>query len=380
VGAGCGTCTGGAKVGLVACVTCVPESSVELDWLGVVAGVVAELGTVAGPGAGAAAAGRVDRPGAAWATATLATTAAPPEAAASTAVARPTRRRAATRGWSGFDAARSDIHPLFPLQCPIRYRTRQMFRQDPTPPSKAGHPGGVRLLLVEDDIGIAEPLVEGLEREGFAVDWVRTGAAALAAAPADVVLLDLGLPDIDGITVCHGLRARSSVVPILVVTARGAEVDRVVGLELGADDYIVKPFGFRELVARIRAVLRRSGSQAEATGTDQVRGAEVQEIGDLVVDRRARRVLVAGVEVALTPKEFDLLALLATDPGAVVERQQILEGVWSPHWYGPTKTLDVHVASLRRKLGHPQWVETVRRVGFRLGDTRAGTPATSGPR
>jgi DNA-binding response OmpR family regulator len=227
----------------------------------------------------------------------------------------------------------------------------------------------VRILVVEDDDGIAEPLLEGLTREGFEVSRAATGAQALAAPATDVVLLDLGLPDVDGYTVCQQLRARSSV-PILVVTARGAEVDRVVGLELGADDYIVKPFGFRELVARIRAVLRRS---TEPAALDQV-----QVLGALTVDRRARRVLVQGVEVPLSPKEFDLLALLAEDPGAVVSRQTILEEVWDPHWYGPTKTIDVHVASLRRKLGAPEWIETVRRVGLRLGDTSA-VPVAADP-
>ncbi len=216
--------------------------------------------------------------------------------------------------------------------------------------------------MVEDDDGIAEPLVEGLRREGFEVQRVATGAAALAVTDAELVLLDLGLPDVDGYTVCQQMRARSSV-PILAVTARGAEVDRVVGLELGADDYIVKPFGFRELVARIRAVLRRvnggMGSEAEP----------VQHLGRLTIDRRARRVFVDSTEVALSPKEFDLLGLLAEDAGAVVSRQQILEEVWDPHWYGPTKTVDVHVASLRKKLGHPEWIETVRRVGLRLGPT-----------
>jgi DNA-binding response OmpR family regulator len=219
---------------------------------------------------------------------------------------------------------------------------------------------GVRVLVVEDDDAIAAPLAEGLSREGFDVSRVATGVAALEAPTPDLVLLDLGLPDIDGYAVCRQLRARSSV-PILVLTARGAEVDRVVGLELGADDYIVKPFGFRELVARIRAVLRRSG---EPLPPDQV-----QVLGALTVDRRSRRVLVDGTEVTLSPKEFDLLALLAEDPGAVVNRQTILEEVWDPHWYGPTKTVDVHVASLRRKLGHPEWIETVRRVGLRLGKT-----------
>jgi DNA-binding response OmpR family regulator len=219
----------------------------------------------------------------------------------------------------------------------------------------------MRILVVEDDDGIAEPLEEGLLREGFEVLRASTGAAALSAPTPDVVLLDLGLPDVDGYTVCRQLRARSSV-PILVVTARGEEVDRVIGLELGADDYIVKPFGLRELVARIRAVMRRAAEQP-------VPEQQVQVLGELVVDRRTRRVLVHGEEVMLSPKEFDLLALLAVDPGAVVTRQTILEEVWDPHWYGPTKTVDVHVASLRRKLGHPGWVETVRRVGLRLGNT-----------
>jgi DNA-binding response OmpR family regulator len=171
------------------------------------------------------------------------------------------------------------------------------------------------------------------------------------------VLLDLGLPDIDGYDVCRALRARSAV-PVIVLTARGEETDRVVGLELGADDYLVKPFGFRELVARMRAVTRRTLSAPPERS---------QRVGELEVDRRTRRVRVGGDEIPLTPKEFDLLALLAEDPGAVVERQDILETVWDPHWYGPTKTLDVHVASLRRKLGDPAWVETVRGVGYRLG-------------
>jgi DNA-binding response OmpR family regulator len=218
----------------------------------------------------------------------------------------------------------------------------------------------MRVLIVEDDEAIASPLAKGLEREGLDVDRVETGSAALgrtAEQPFDVVLLDLGLPDRDGFDVCRELRARSDV-PIIVVTARSEEVDRVVGLELGADDYIVKPFGFRELVARIRAVARRR----PAVTTH----ATASELGALSIDRRTRRVVVEGAEVALTPKEFDLLAFLAEDPGAVCSRQQVLEEVWDPHWYGPTKTLDVHVASLRKKLGDPRWIETVRGVGFRL--------------
>jgi DNA-binding response OmpR family regulator len=220
----------------------------------------------------------------------------------------------------------------------------------------------MQLLLVEDDDAIAEPLVEGLSREGFAVRRVATGREALGAELPDLVILDLGLPDMDGYAVCRLLRARSPV-PILVVTARGTEGDKVLGLELGADDYVVKPFGFRELVARIRAVMRRvPDSPPEA----------VQRLGPLELDRRTRRVRVDGAEVPLSPKEYDLLALLAEDPGAVVSRQTILEEVWDPHWYGPTKTVDVHVASLRRKLGTPDWVETVRKVGLRLGGVLVG--------
>jgi len=217
----------------------------------------------------------------------------------------------------------------------------------------------MRVLIVEDDDAIAAPLAKGLEREGLAVERAENGEAGLArvaAADFDVVLLDLGLPDRDGFDVCRELRAHSDV-PIIVVTARSEEVDRVVGLELGADDYIVKPFGFRELVERIRAVARRRAPRGD--------GSRV-EIGDLVIDRRTRAVTVEGRVVTLTPKEFDLLAFLAEDAGAVRGRHEVLEEVWDPHWYGPTKTLDVHVASLRKKLGDPSWIETVRGVGFRL--------------
>jgi two-component system, OmpR family, response regulator RegX3 len=213
-----------------------------------------------------------------------------------------------------------------------------------------------RVLVVEDDDAIAEPLTHGLQREGYAVTRVATGAEALEQTDVDVVLLDLGLPDLDGYEVCRRIRARAST-PIIVITARGDEVDRVVGLELGADDYVVKPFGYRELVARMRAVARR---------TAVVDPGAPQQIGPVAIDRRTRKVWSGETEVALAPKEFDLLALLAEDAGAVVSRQQILEQVWDPHWYGPTKTLDVHVATLRKKLRQPQLIETVRGVGFRL--------------
>ncbi|NNF55369.1 MAG: response regulator transcription factor [Acidimicrobiales bacterium] len=216
----------------------------------------------------------------------------------------------------------------------------------------------MRLLVVEDDHTIAEPLVTGLRREGFEVDLAVTGAAALEADPADLVLLDLGLPDLDGRVVCQELRKRSTV-PIIVVTARGDEIDRVMLLELGADDYVVKPFGFRELVARIRAVMRRIDAPA-ATPPDHVTGFD-----GLTIDRRTRRVSLDGSEVALTPKEYDLVVELASDPGAIFTREYLIENVWDKNWWGSTKTLDVHIASIRKKLD-PELIETVRGVGFRL--------------
>ncbi len=219
------------------------------------------------------------------------------------------------------------------------------------------HDHGMRVLVVEDEDAIAVPLQEGLEREGFEVQRAVTGQAALDAVGADIVLLDLRLPDIDGLDVCRQLRARSNV-PIIVVSARGEEIDRVVGLELGADDYVVKPFGLREVVARIRAVARRAGERAD--GRDGI------VVGPLVVDVEAHRVALDAQPLELTPKEFELLALLASQPDVAVTRQRILAEVWNTTWYGSTKALDVHVASLRRKLGNPGWIETVRGIGFRL--------------
>jgi DNA-binding response OmpR family regulator len=212
------------------------------------------------------------------------------------------------------------------------------------------------VLVVEDEDAIAEPLVEGLVREGFDVDRVPTGQAALEAAEPDVVLLDLRLPDVDGFEVCRRLRERSRV-PIIVVSARGEEVDRVVGLELGADDYVVKPYSLRELVARIRAVLRR----LEPAPPDRP-----IRVDGLEVDSRARKATLDGRQLALTPREFDLLALLASEPGAAFSRAKIFEQVWETRWFGSPKAIDVHVGALRRKLGDPRWIETVRGVGFRL--------------
>ncbi|MFI1160335.1 response regulator transcription factor [Streptomyces sioyaensis] len=243
----------------------------------------------------------------------------------------------------------------------------------------------MRVLLIEDDDRVAGPLKEGLSRFGFTVDHARTAADGLASAEAEMVLLDLGLPDMDGIDVCRALRLRSQV-PIIMITARSDEVDRVIGLELGADDYLSKPFGVRELVARIRAVIRRSTplvtEPASATGGPHggrpTPEGRVQRIGSLTIDRRGRQVHLQRAPVALAPKEFDLLAYLADDPGAVCTRQQILDTVWEPNYFGPTKTLDVHIAALRRKLGDPAWIDNIRGVGFRLtppADAESPAPA-----
>ncbi len=217
-----------------------------------------------------------------------------------------------------------------------------------------------RLLVVEDEEAIVTPLLEGLERLGYDVTVARTGGEALHKAEGiDLVLLDLGLPDVDGADVCRMLRAGGDT-PIIVLTARGAELERVLLLELGADDYVVKPFGLRELVARIRAVLRRSGDRTRTAAN------QPQIMGSIRLDRRSRHVWVHDNEIVLTPKEFDLLAKLAEDAGAVVRRQRLIEEVWDEHWWGPTKTLDVHIASLRKKLGDPSWISTVRGVGYRF--------------
>ncbi|MFE4059206.1 response regulator transcription factor [Streptomyces sp. NPDC059096] len=305
----------------------------------------------------------------------------------------------------------------------------------------------LRALLIEDDETIAEPLAEGLGRYGLTVSRVATGAEGLRGPYGDIVLLDLGLPDMDGIDVCRGIRQVSDV-PIIMLTARGTEADRVLGLELGADDYLAKPFSVRELIARIRAVTRRTAAWAAPAGAVSPDptgatgafggipapiGVEVTHgrgafpypmptappapatppppvsspapspasrlasrpasrpaaaraaapprepapgagdmppppsaAGALIVDRRTRQVWIGERSVVLTPKEFDLLALLTEDPGAVYSRQQILDRVWDPNFHGPTKTLDVHVATLRRKLGNPAWIQTLRGVGLRL--------------
>jgi two-component system, OmpR family, response regulator RegX3 len=221
-----------------------------------------------------------------------------------------------------------------------------------------------RILLVEDETSISEPFSRALAREGFEPIVAATGAEALAIAertePA-LVLLDLMLPDADGRDVCRELRARSST-PIIMLTARGTETDRIVGLELGADDYVVKPFSGPEVIARIRAVLRRSRNGAGGGG--------LLKLGELEIDIDGRRVAVDGREVELSRKEFDLLTTLAEAAGRVLTRDHLMETVWDQNWFGPTKTLDVHIGTLRRKLGddpaQPRFIHTVRGVGFRF--------------
>lgn len=214
------------------------------------------------------------------------------------------------------------------------------------------------ILLVEDDDAIASSLISGLQNSGMQVRRVSRGEDALRAELPDVVLLDVGLPDIDGFEVCRRLRTVSQV-PVIMLTARNEELDRVFGLETGADDYVSKPFGLRELIARIRAVTRRAANSAPADFPEIV-------VGPLKIDHLTRRVELDGVELSFTAKEFDLLAYLAEHPGIVHRRTDILESVWDTNWYGPTKTLDAHIAAVRKKLNDPRWIKAVRGVGFRL--------------
>ena len=230
-----------------------------------------------------------------------------------------------------------------------------------------------RILFVEDEQAIADPFSKALERAGFEPITARSGGEGLALAERyepDRVLLDLNLPDMDGRDVCRELRRRSDT-PIVMLTARGTETDRIVGLELGADDYVVKPFSGAEVIARIRAVLRRSGRNGPAV-------PEAQSFGGLHVDFAARRVRLDGAELQLTRKEFDLLAALATRAGRVASREDLMAEVWDENWFGSTKTLDVHVGLLRRKLGDdpsaPRFIHTVRGVGFRFASAEELEP------
>ena len=220
-----------------------------------------------------------------------------------------------------------------------------------------------RILVVEDEVAISEPLAESLDREGFEPEVAGTIEAARLAyhrqAP-DLILLDVMLPDGDGRDLAREIR-RESDVPIVMLTARGEEIDRVLGLELGADDYVVKPFSMRELTARIRAIMRR-GRAAERRGAI--------EIGDLRLDPASRTVTKAEDPVELAAKEFDLLQMLMANAGQVLKREEIMDEVWDPHWFGPTKTLDVHISWLRKKIeddpSKPRYITTIRGVGFRF--------------
>jgi DNA-binding response OmpR family regulator len=224
---------------------------------------------------------------------------------------------------------------------------------------------GARVLVVEDERDIAFPLVRTLEREGYDVSWVgtgRDGLDAIARDPVDVLILDLSLPDMDGLEVCRTLRESGFLGAIMIVTARTGELDRVVGLDTGADDYLAKPFGLAELQARVRALLRRSQLQDTLTGSSG-------PVSDLRLDVEARRVYAGDEELKLTSKEFDVLNVLVGDRDKVVSRARLMSEVWDENWYGSTKTLDVTIGRLRHKLenaGLPDRVVAVRGVGFRL--------------
>ncbi|MGY9080968.1 MAG: response regulator transcription factor [Candidatus Nanopelagicales bacterium] len=214
----------------------------------------------------------------------------------------------------------------------------------------------MHVLVVEDDPAISAPLVAGLQRNGIDATCVHLAAMVLDSLPGkDLVILDLGLPDDDGLSVLRAIRKLSDI-PVIVATARGDEMDRIIGLEIGADDYVVKPFSVRELAARVRAIARRRVVEAPLEGNS------------ISLNRNRREVTLAGEVVELTMKEFELLAVLMEEPGRTVPRQELYSRVWDPVWIGSGKTLDVHIAGIRKKLGDPTYIETVRGVGYRFVD------------
>ena len=244
------------------------------------------------------------------------------------------------------------------------------MRQSAKALSGEGKDPAKTVLLVEDDEGIATPLTAALRGDAYDVVRVATGRDALHALAEDpggvaAVVLDLGLPDVDGVEVCRRLTERHPDVPVLILTARTSEADIVVGLDAGADDYVTKPFRLAELLARLRALLRRAGAGGR-TGDEP----PVLEVQDVRVDLAARRAWRGAEELDLTPKEFDLLALLVAEAGRVVTRERIMTDVWDTNWFGSTKTVDMHVSWLRRKLGddaaRPRYLTTVRGVGLRF--------------
>ncbi|MEO3767379.1 response regulator transcription factor [Streptomyces sp. B8F3] len=219
-----------------------------------------------------------------------------------------------------------------------------------------------RVLLAEDDAAISEPLARALRREGYEVEVREDGPTALGAGlrgGVDLLVLDLGLPGMDGLEVCRRLRADGHGFPVLVLTARADEVDTVVGLDAGADDYVTKPFRLAELLARVRALLRRGSTEAQPPATHGVR-----------IDTDSHRAWLGDEELQLTAKEFDLLRVLVRDAGRVVTREQLMREVWDTTWWSSTKTLDMHISWLRKKLGddaaNPRYIATVRGVGFRF--------------
>ncbi|YAL84698.1 response regulator transcription factor [Dermacoccaceae bacterium W4C1] len=230
----------------------------------------------------------------------------------------------------------------------------------------------IRVLLAEDDPAISEPLARALRREGYEVDVCPDGEQALTVGREnpDLLILDLGLPIVDGLEVCRRLRAQGRTLPVLILTARAEEVDTVVGLDAGADDYVTKPFRLAELLARVRALLRRSPAEQAGAG-----GPDGSDAPGVRIDTEGRRAFFGEEELQLTAKEFDLLRVLVREQGKVVSREQLMREVWDTAWYGSTKTLDMHVSVLRRKLGDdasaPTYITTVRGVGFRF-DTERG--------